>query len=149
MNISNEVSRTPIDIVQSLTWWYKYFLPSELNFLFYLHCHWYNFDPLRDVNIANKFREKLRTTHTNPIIQSLLAYFRSHPEVLLIQRTIIDNDQVFCTNILQLIPFTDICVLCHQKLSAANSRSRQVRVICDQGKTLIGDLYIFFLFTVT
>ncbi|CAF3600940.1 unnamed protein product [Rotaria socialis] len=140
-NILHHASRTSSEIIQSLAWWYQYFLPSELNFLFYLYRRWSIYDPVRNLNIANAFRDNFGTTHTNGIIQSLLAYFRSHPEVQLFQRTIIDDDIGLRDNIIHLIPFTDICTLCEKKLSVNSSRSRQIKVICDRGKILNGTVF--------
>lgn len=133
--------RTSRKIIQSLTWWYQHFLPAEFNFLFYLHQCWPTYDSFRDTNVANAFRDQFGTTHSNGIIQSVLSYFRSNPDVQLIPGAInVDNASFnISSDIIHLIPFTDACTLCEKKLTVDNSRSRQIRVVCERGKILIGN----------
>lgn len=142
MRTLNTGLRTSTRTIQSLTWWYKYFLPGELNFLFYLHSLWSIYDPLREINIATIFRNQFGSTHNNGIIQSLLAYFRCQPEIQLMQGIPIQNDLAFATIIIHLVPFTNVCGLCQEKLTATNCCSRRVKVICDQGRTSAGNICI-------
>ncbi|CAF2117760.1 unnamed protein product [Rotaria magnacalcarata] len=142
LKISDNSPRTSISIVETLTWWYKYFLPHELTFMFYLHHRWSIYDPLRAVNIANEFRKKFGTMHSNEIINGVLAFFHSRPDVQLIPRNMFDYDSCYSNSVfMHLVPFTDICSLCNQQLTASHSHSRQVKVICAQGKVVFGTLF--------
>ncbi|CAF4448976.1 unnamed protein product, partial [Rotaria magnacalcarata] len=142
LKISDNSPRTSISIVETLTWWYKYFLPHELTFMFYLHHRWSIYDPLRAVNIANEFRKNFGTMHSNEIINGVLAFFHSRPDVQLIPRNMFDYDSCYSNSVfMHLVPFTDICSLCNQQLTASHSHSRQVKVICTQGKVVFGTLF--------
>ncbi|CAF3075538.1 unnamed protein product [Rotaria sp. Silwood2] len=136
MNIVKNGPRTSLDIIEALTWWYKYFLPHELISAFYLNRCWSIYDRDRDINIANSLRNRLGTEHSNAIIQSVLAFFNSRPDIQLLQDKLIDDYLFSNSTFIHLIPFTDICPLCERKLSANDSHSRQVKVICEQGKIL-------------
>ncbi|CAF1027670.1 unnamed protein product [Rotaria magnacalcarata] len=142
LKISDNSPRTSISIVETLTWWYKYFLPHELTFMFYLHHRWSIYDPLRAVNIANEFQKIFGTMHSNEIINGVLAFFHSRPDVQLIPRNMFDYDSCYSNSVfMHLVPFTDICSLCNQQLTASHSHSRQVKVICTQGKVVFGTLF--------
>jgi hypothetical protein len=133
-------TRTPAKIIETLSWWYKYFLPHELVYVFYLNRHWSIYDSERNRRIAIEFRNSLETNYNNEIIQSLLMFFNSHPDIKLLQENII-NDNLFQTrNFIHIIPFTNICPLCKRLLSTNDSDSRQVKVICEQGEVLYGEL---------
>jgi hypothetical protein len=135
-------TRTPIKTIEALTWWYRYFLPHELAFMFYLDRRWSIYDGSREINIADAFRNTLETKHSNAMIQSLLAFFHSRPDIQLLQEKIIDNCLFLNESFIQLVPFTSVCPLCKRQLSANDSHSRQVKVICEHGKVLLGELRI-------
>ncbi|CAF1436623.1 unnamed protein product [Rotaria magnacalcarata] len=53
-----------------------------------------------------------------------------------------DHDSCYSNSIfMHLVPFTDICSLCDQQLTASHSHSRQVKVICAQRKLVFGTLF--------
>ena len=135
--------RMPIDDAQALAWWCKFFLPHELVLIFFLDRQWSIYDPARAVHIADTFRKMADTKHNNAVIQSLLGFFRSQPNFKLLNETMMSYQLPLVNSFIHLVPYTDICPLCEERLSAKNSHSRQVNVICERGRVVTGKFIEF------
>jgi hypothetical protein len=145
IKVTKSYTRTASKTSEALSWWYKYFLPHELIYVFYLNQRWSIYDPERNRRIAIEFRNNFETNQSNEIIQSLLIFLNSRPDIQLVPEKIM-NDNLFQTrDFIHITPFTNICPLCKRLLSANDSHSRQVKVICEQGEILYGETVCSFL----
>lgn len=122
-----------------LVWWYKYFLPHELMFVFDLDRRWSIFDASRNHHIANALRNELGTNHSDTAVQSLLAFFHSRSDIQLLPQSMIGKMLHPNADFIHLIPFTNCCTLCKRTLSASDSCSREISIVCEQGKVVCGE----------
>ena len=106
--------------------------------MFYLDRGWSIYDINRVQNIADAFRNCLKTNHSDKIIRSLLTFFHSRPNIALLPEKMIDNSLFFNATFIHIVPFTNVCPLCQRLLAASDSHSQQVKVICEKGKVLLG-----------
>ncbi|CAF4305422.1 unnamed protein product [Rotaria magnacalcarata] len=140
-NIEKEDSRTPLNVVELLAWWYKFFLPHELTYVFDLDRRWSIFDKHRSHRIADALRKEFSTNHSNAVVQSLLAFFHSRPDIELLPRSMTEKTLQSNTGFIQLTPFTNTCTFCGRILSARDSHSRQISIVCEQGKVVCGTVF--------
>lgn len=131
-------TRTSLRTIEELSWWYRYFFPYELVFMFYLDRGWSIYDVNRVRNIADAFRNCLQTNHSDQIIRSLLTFFHSRPNLALLPEKMIDNSLFFNETFIHMVPFINVCPLCQRLLAASDSYSQEVKVICEKGKVLMG-----------
>lgn len=100
---------------------------------------WSMFDVCRNNHIANALRKEFGTKHTNAEVQSLLVFLHTRPDIELLPRSMTRKLLHSNTDLIHLTPFTNCCTLCERIVSASDSHSRQISIVCEQGKVVFGE----------